>query len=137
MILYADFRNDVSRMGFVPVRGKATWVSTKGRDASIGLFASLETKVSGLRGKIRVVAVAEGSVGRDVSWSGVRAAVSFGNTLAFALGVPVRGITIDGAWTMVQVTEALRALPVGNAAAGERLLVTYVGEPNITVPAAG
>jgi hypothetical protein len=135
MILYADFRTEESRMAFVPAKGVATWVKAKGRDASIGLLAKLENKVKGLRAKIRRVVLAEGSEHRAVTWSGVRAGVSFANALAFALEVPVAGIAVDGEWTPAQVTEKLRAMKAPAAKNGKRAWVRahYVGDPNITV----
>lgn len=135
MILFADFRTDESRMAVVSASAPAIWVRAKGRDVSIGLLAKLEKKVPGLRKKIKLIVVAEGLEHRVVTWSGVRAAVSFGNTLAFALGVPVRGITIDGDASPKEVAEVLRALPkVAAKTKPQWLRATYVGEPNITMP---
>ncbi len=160
MILFADFRTDESRMAVVDTtladrpfreaaptlasrKGRsarssvisAIWVRGKGRDVSIGLLAKLEKKVPELRKKIKLVVVAEGLTNRAVTWSGVRAAVSFGNTLAFALGVPVVGIEVDGMASAKEVEEQIRALPKINAKAKPQWLrAAYVGEPNITLP---
>lgn len=70
------------------------------------------------------------SAENKMSWSTVRAAVSMGNSLAFAWGVPAARIDPDTEGKMV----AAARLALGEAGVSSRVSALYDGEPNITKP---
>ena len=114
--------------GFRPTAAGAAEIVAKAR-AAFGLNRKAPEAV--------VVAMnAPGATARDVSWSGVRAGVALANALAFAWGIPVGAIAVNGD----EPPEAIAALAresAGRAEPGIWVTARYSGEPNITKPKAG
>lgn len=131
MILFLDIRTAKSVMGIVGPR-KADRLSSSGKSGIYALLKRADKAHGILTRKPTAVVVATGDRGGSASWSAVRTAVALGNSLAFAWGVPLAGLPLDGGETWDEVAVAVRRA-AAKAKKNRWLRAAYDGEPNITV----
>jgi hypothetical protein len=134
MVLLLDSTNARTRVGLIGARD-ASWRSAPGpRAMACALAAARRSGAFSGRGASCVVAALSApGASRDVSWSGVRAAVASANALAFAWGVSAATVFLTGAETDAEAAALVRA--AARSAKG-KARASYSGEPNITAPKA-
>jgi len=135
MILFLDVRNAATTVGAIDTK-KERWLSVEGDRSGMLAVAKARAKFGIDRKPPQAVVVAMNAPGanaRDVSWSSVRAGIAVANALAFAWGVPVAAIAVNGD----EAPEAVVALArdaAAHAEPGVWVSAHYSGEPNITTP---
>lgn len=132
MILFLDFRNERQKVGLIG-ESKAEWRRHEGRRGEFELLAELAESLGLHRNPPSAVVAAVWPEGGDgVSWSSARTVVTVANALAFAWGVPAVGLDV-GKISEDDLPEAIRKSVVGHVS-GDRVHVTYSGDPNISKP---
>lgn len=136
MIIFLDITNSRTRVGFIGARS-AVWREAPSRDAAVRVLTAAKKArlVPASGAKCIVVAIGKvvtaGATARDVSWSGVRAAIATANALAFAWGVPATTATVTGDESDAETATLVR-IATKRAKKGGRAHATYNGEPTIT-----